>query len=144
MSAEELAALLDGREIGLEITPEEAAVAKAAGLLVLYGASDDLLEAEGAFSDETDAYDGAEVLLDRKGFIPAERDDDWTDAEMEAYFTRRKAPGAISVRAAWCPPGYPGDPSWVVSTTAPHASFRIMEDGELFCVGCVIALDAGV
>lgn len=48
MTKESLAAILNGRTYGDEITKEEEAQAKAAELVVIYGASDDLVEFGGA------------------------------------------------------------------------------------------------
>lgn len=141
MTPEELAAKLDGREIGEEITPEESEEARAAGLLVLYGASDDLLEAEGAFRDEVGAFGCDDYLIDAEGFIPWARPEG-TDEEVEHYFARKKL-ATVKVRAEWCPRDVDGDPSWVISTPAPCATFRIMEDGQLFCVGIVLVLPGG-
>jgi hypothetical protein len=138
MTKEELAARLDGREVGEEITSEEAAEARAADLLVIYGASDDLLEAEGAFRDEVEAPGSVE--LDGKGFLPWERDDSWSDAVMEAFFARRRAPGLIEVTAEWCPAEAEDGRCWDISTAAPHATFRVMEDGKVFSVGIVLDL----
>ncbi len=57
MNAKQLAAQLNGREYGSEITKEEEAAAKKAGLVVVYGASDDLVELRGAIEEEVGAYD---------------------------------------------------------------------------------------
>lgn len=58
MTAAELAALLNGREYRKEMSRDEEQVAKAAGLVVVFGASDDLMELRGAISDEVGCYDG--------------------------------------------------------------------------------------
>ena len=71
MNAKELAAKLNGREYLREITDEEAKQAKASGLVVVYGASDDLIEFRGAIHDEGDCYDGGEILFDSKGVLPS-------------------------------------------------------------------------
>ena len=65
MTMETLAAILDGREIGSEITKAEADQAKAAGLVVVFGASDDLMEFRGAIYDEIGCYtdDGVVVMV---------------------------------------------------------------------------------
>lgn len=56
MTKEELAARLDGREYGSEMTEDEEAEAKEAGLLVIFGYSDDSIEFRGAFH-----VDGGEI-----------------------------------------------------------------------------------
>jgi hypothetical protein len=65
MDAKALAALLTGREYRQEITRAEEADAKAAGLVVAFGASDDLLEFRGAIDDEVGCYDGPEAPIAR-------------------------------------------------------------------------------
>ena len=48
MNKEELAKLLDGRKYGSELSHEEGLAAEAAGLVVVFGASHDLMEFRGA------------------------------------------------------------------------------------------------
>lgn len=79
MKKEELAAMLNGREYRNEITREEAAEAKAAGLVVVYGASDDLMEFEGAIRDELGCYDGGTAFVDKKGLLDRGQIDDGDD-----------------------------------------------------------------
>lgn len=141
MTKEEAAGLLSGLEYPAREIDRHDAALKAAGLVAAYGQSDDLLEFAGAVRDEVDAYDGAEVRVDRQGVIPTydqlvEQDAD--ESEMEAYFKRKG--GGVAVEAIWNSP----DPraSWVIRTDAPHATFDIMEDGDLYCRGIVFALPA--
>jgi len=135
MTKEELASLLHGSEYGEEMTAALEEAAKAAGLVVIFGASDDLTELRGALNDEAGAYDGATHRIDAKGFVP-----DWDsldhddEEEMAAYFARKG--GGIEVRAIWDRDGY----SWVIETDAPHATFDIDEGGDSYCRGIVIDL----
>lgn len=108
MTLKEFASLLDGREYGCEMTPHEEEVAKELGFVVVFGYSDDNAELRGAIDDEIGCYDG-DVL---------EHED---------------LPGRIF--AHWCPSKM--DCSWAYETDIPHESFRIYEDGELYCVGIV-------
>lgn len=143
MTKEGLAMLLNGREIGAEITREEEAIAKASGLVVIYGYSDDLIELSGAIEDEVGAFDGTEFRIDADGVIPDERDDEWTDEEMQIYFRRNKA-GGLSVVATF---GEHDEYTWFITTEerADPAPFDVMEGGEFFCRGIVIDLPrAGV
>lgn len=137
MTKESLAALLNGREYGTEITPAEEAEAKAARLLVIFGASDDLTELRGALNDEAGAYDGAKHRVDAKGFVPDWDSLDHDDEEACADYFVRKGSG-FEVDAKWAE----GDYSWVIETSAPHAVFDIVEDGEKYCRGVVIDLAA--
>lgn len=146
MTKEQLAELLDGNEYLDEITKEQEQIAKENNLLVLFGASDDLLEMRGAIYDEVEAYDGGDYALALDGEL-------YADGEEEN--TYHKAVGnevlLISdeydnddnprlIRADWCPEDRP-DLSWRLFSNMPYASFTIKEDGEPFCAGLVIDLD---
>jgi len=136
MNAKELAMLLTGREYGKEIDRTEEHQAKAAGLVVAFGASDDLLELRGAIHDETYPDSGIGARVDAKGVVPTFEAayDDGEDA-LRDYFKREN--GGAVIRAAWeGEPGY----SWIISTDLPHETFEIVEDGELYCRGIVFSL----
>lgn len=136
MTKEEFAALLNGREYNDEMTSAEEAQAKAGGLIVLFGASDDLLEARGAVHDESGACGGSEIRLHAGGFLSdwesLDKDD---EADVEKYFADK--PRAKVILTEWDKDGY----SWVISTKLPHATFDILEDGEKYCRGIVIDAD---
>lgn len=141
MNASELAAILNGREYGSEITKAEEAQAKAAGLVVVFGYSDDNVELRGAIEDEIGAYDGTTFRVCSYGLLPnwpADSDEGWSENEAEEYF-RRKLAGFTTIEAVWCPDGDEGM-SWAYHTEIPHATFDVMEDGEVYCRGIVFAL----
>lgn len=133
MTKEELAALITGREYGAELTEEEEARAKEAGLLVIFGASDDLTEIRGTLSDEAGANDGATHRIDAQGFLPSWDSIDHDDEDECEVYLKRKG-GGIEVRAKWGE----GDYSWVIETDVPHATFEIVEGDEKYCRGIVI------
>jgi hypothetical protein len=139
MTKEQLAELLDGREYGSEITSAEEKAAKLAGLLVVFGASDDLCELRGVIEDEAGAYDGTTVLIGRDGkLLPEMEDDDEEILKKHGVFehvldVRRSA---IRIEALWDSEGY----SWVYETKTPHATFEVLEDGGKYCRGIVIDL----
>jgi hypothetical protein len=136
MDAKALAALLTGREYRQEITRAEEADAKAAGLVVAFGASDDLLEFRGAVHDEVGAWGGCTATVDCKGILPDFDDIDRDDKdEMRDYFKREN--GGTEIVARW--EGEP-DYSWIITTTIPHETFEIEDDGEKYCRGIVFAL----
>jgi hypothetical protein len=132
MKAKTLADVLDGREYRDEITTDEKRTAKAAGLVVVFGASDDLMEFEGAICEEVDCYDGGTAWVDADGVLS--RDDDDSDEQIADYVRRRKM--ARKIDAVWARDGF----SWTYRTDIPHATFVIMEDGEPYCRGIVFAL----
>jgi len=60
MNVKEWAEKLNGREYGQENDCDQL---KSDGVIIAYGASDDLLEFRGALDDEVGAYDGTTVKL---------------------------------------------------------------------------------
>lgn len=131
MTTDELAAILNGREYRKEITRDEAHAAAESGLVVVYGASDDLMEFEGAISDELGAWEGATAYLTADGLLQNECPD-----EDCPYFEKQREKAA-TIKALWCAEdGY----SWTFETEIPHATFDIVEDGEPYCRGIVFAL----
>lgn len=135
LTKELLAVALHGREYPFDLTAEEQAQAKAAGLVVIFGASDDLMELRGAINDEFDCYDGGTALIDAKGLLPA-RDSIEGDDDLRDFFARE--PLAKKVEAVF---GQEAPaPTWTYNTTIPHATFDVMEDGELYCRGIVISV----
>ena len=134
MTKEKLAEQLNGREIGDEITKQEEAEAKAAGLVVIFGASDDLMELRGAIHDE--AYPGEEgiVKIHRGGIL-----DSHDDCECEFCGYESKAEKCGSVQSLWCKEA---DYSWTYKTELPHATFEVLEDGGQYCRGIVLELNA--
>jgi len=66
MNVKQLAELLNGTEYPLRISNELSKQAADHGLVIVYGASDDLVEFAGAINDELCAYDGGQYLLDKK------------------------------------------------------------------------------
>jgi hypothetical protein len=140
MTAQEFAALLNGREYGHEITKAEEERAHIAGLVVVFGHSDDNVELRGCINDEVGAYDGTTLRITKSGHLLPDWESVNHDDEDEAqeYF-RKKFAGVRTIEAVWCPAGDPGL-SWAYETTIPHATFLINEDGGPFCRGIVFHL----
>lgn len=133
MTAKELAAMITGREYGEEITQEEMNQAAEAGLVVVYGYSDDSAELCGAIDDEVGCYNGGIIRMTKSGVLltpDCGRDDC-------PYFGIAKR-NAKTVAAKWHDDG---NPCWSFDTDIPHETFEIFEDGELFCVGIVFSVE---
>lgn len=130
---------MNGREYPLTIGAGEKQAAKDAGLVIVYGASDDLMEFDGAIYDEIWAYNGTTVMVDTQGlqttFDELRDDDDASESDYEDYFNRKGC--GREIQAIWNEGGY----SWVIDTKIPHATFDIMEDGEPYCRGIVFSLE---
>jgi hypothetical protein len=136
MSKEKLATELSGIQYPAHrsITADQIAAAKAAGLVIVFGASDDLMELEGAIRDELGCYDGGTALIDAEGLLP-ERENIEDDDGLQEYFKRK--PAAKKIKALWCKEdGY----SWTYSTDIPHATFDVMDGDDHYCRGLVFAL----
>lgn len=125
----EFAAKLNGREYRQEITKEECAEAKAYGLVVVFGASDDLMEFRGAIEDEMGAWDGVTAYLTSDGLVENKCEDGCP------YFEEKKS-NAVELHSIWDRDGY----SWVYETAIPHETFEIMDGGDKYCRGIVFAL----
>jgi len=134
MTKEELAAQLNGLEYTTRIPGALIAAAQSAGLVILCGASDDLMEFYGARREEIGCYDGGTAFVNAQGVLP-DRDTLEEDNEIAELVHRQKS--AKPIEALWCKEdGY----SWTYKTDIPHATFEVVEDGEPYCRGLVFSL----
>lgn len=137
MTAKELAEMLSGRKYGMEITSEEARAAKDAGLVVVYGYSDDNVEFSGAIDEEVGAYEDTTILITKDGLF----DEPECGIEDCPYCAAAREK-AKTIRAVWHDEG---GPCWTFETDIPHENFTILEDGEPWCIGIVFSMaDLGV
>ena len=140
MNKETLAEMINGRSSRNEMHKEEEQIAKESGLVVIFGASDDLIEFRGAIYDEIDAYDGTHFIIATPGIeIPVDEDEETyrKAKELEAVPIEEESPIKKNrFEAVWSP----DEPecSWLIKTDLPHSTFDIMEDGELYCRGLII------
>jgi len=139
MTKEQLAATINGREYRNELTASNKEEASKNGLIVVYGCSDDLLELEGAVEQEIGAWEGVTAFIFKRKdelVVMDEEDFDEEKKTLEKYGVDLKG---NKIEAIWSP----DDPecSWLIKTELPHATFDIMEDGELYCRGIVISVN---
>jgi hypothetical protein len=131
MNKKEITEILNNMEYPCRISKELRDEACKKGIIIVYGASDDLICFDGAIRDEAGCYNGGEVLVDAEGFLPDFGDIE-EEEEMENYFVRK--PNVKKIEALWCKEdGY----CWTYKTDIPHETFEIMEDGENYCRGIV-------
>lgn len=131
MTAKELAALLDGREYGHEMTKSEEQRAKESGLVVVFGYSDDNAELRGAIYEEVGCYNGGTILLDADGVFQSDCDPD------DCALLRRHMKRCKTITAVWDDGnGF----SWTYETAIPHETFAIMDNDLPYCRGIVFAL----
>lgn len=126
MIKNELARLIDGREYGYESFRDVLQAAKEAGLVIVSGASDDLMEFDGAIYDEQGCFDGGKIFFNQTGVLQDE-------------FER-----ANCIEALWCDEsaldGNGNVITWTYKTDIPHETFMMYEDGEPYCRGIVFDL----
>lgn len=122
----EFAEKLNGRQYRNEITSQEIAFAKQNGIVVVFGASDDLIEFEGAICDERDAYNGETFWIAQNGVVYNCINKEKSNAHL------------FRLEAIWCPKDT--SYSWGYETDIPHETFTIMEDNEHYCKGIVFYL----
>ena len=135
MTAKELAEMLSGRKYGMEITSEEARAAKDAGLVVVYGYSDDNVEFSGAIDEEVGAYEDTTIYITKDGLLEEPACNDAENCTCPYFEVVKNA--AKTITAIW----RDGErPSRVFSTDIPHETFTIMEDGKPWCIGIVFSM----
>lgn len=127
LTVKEAAERLDGCQYGKEGSRELWADMRSSGLVAVFGASDDLMEFEGAIYDEVGCYGGGSVKVTPEGIL--DEDDD--------LYSRAKKAAFPEIRAIWCPDDRI---SWAYETSIPHEVFEVWEDGEIYCRGIVFAL----
>jgi hypothetical protein len=144
MNKETLAELINGRSYRNEMNKQEELIAEESGLIVIFGASDDLIEFRGAIYDEIDAYDGTDFIIATPGteISVDENEETYRKAkELEAVsIEERSSTKKNRFSALWSPEEL--ECSWLIKTDLPHVSFNIMEDGELYCRGLIIEVAA--
>lgn len=139
MTAEELAKRLNGRQYGSEIARNESEDAADHGLLVAYGYSDDNLELAGVICDEISAFEGCTIRVDWDGVLYEPEREERETLEKFGVMTafQERWDRATVIKAVW---GDNGGPVWKITANTEHYPFDIMEDGEVFCRGLVLAL----
>lgn len=132
MNALKLASMLNGRQYLKELSEVERKSAAENGLVVVFGASDDLMEFRGAINDELDAYDGTTAYLIDGNLLVNYCE------ESECPYFLEKCKEALTIEAIWDD----GEYSWRYETDIPHETFEIMEDDEKYCKGIVFHTEA--
>ena len=126
------AATLHGREIGNELSRHDEEAAKSDGVIIVYGASDDLCEVRGAIEEEIGCYNGGEFWINPNGILTGHK----CDCEYCGY--KKAVNDSKKILILWGE----DDVSWQYRTEIPHETFDIMEDGEVYCRGIVFLLES--
>lgn len=130
MNIKEFAKSISGKEYGYQqFTKEEIETAKANGFVIVYGASDDLMEFEGAIRDEGGCYDGGRVYFNSYEVCQSGDDEqayhNWINA---VWYGEEKDENGRQI-------------GWTYETEIPHETFMIYEDGEPYCRGIVFNIN---
>ena len=135
LTKEDVVKELNGTKYPLYPTEEQKQSWKDAGLVVVYGASDDLCELAGAIYDEQGAP--GEVLLNRNGTIFEYPLD--CDSCEDCRFVQKEKENTVKLLSAWDKEGY----SFIFHINVPYATFDIIDedDGSKYCRGIVFSLD---
>jgi len=121
MTKEQLAATLNGRQYGSEISPEEEEQAKRDGLVVVFGESNDIVKFAGAIQD--------------KGYCNKCRTTSYVCCYDSTVGGRCKTCAYSERDCVTIKTTLRG--SWSYKTDIPHETFNIHKNGELYCVGIV-------
>lgn len=132
MTIQEFARRLDDRPYGEEITREEEKEAKELGFVVVFGASDDLIEFRGAINDEAGCYEGGKIYINKDGILDEDKECD------ECKYFQEVKKKCKAIKALWCKEEAW---AWTYKTDIPHATFEIFEDEEQYCRGIVFDIN---
>jgi len=142
MNTKELADLLNGRNYRDEITNDEERKALENGLVVVFGASDDLMGFRGAIYNEIECNEGGTAYLNKDGLLENECDD------CDCPYFEKEKDKAKEINAIWCPDEVKDDNgniidyiSWDYETDIPHEKFAIIEDEGIYCLGIVFDIN---
>lgn len=119
MTVKEMAALMDGMENGEQYKFIEELVDNK--MIAIYGEGDDMIEMSGYEYDVCGCFNGGRVSIAERPGLGGE-------------YCFIKSNGKNEIEAVWCGEG---KPAWIYKTDIPHETFRIMEDGEVYCEGIV-------
>ena len=131
----ELSKRLDGCKYRSELTSDDINFAKANGLVVVYGASDDLIEFSGCLDDELGAGD-KEVIHFHSGNILSVCDPFYELDEMmsflSSYGVKFNLDNSIKISREFG--------IWGYDMNCEYFPFNVYEDGDLYGVGIVFNL----
>lgn len=127
MEIKEFAEMINGKQYGYpQFSKEEIALAKENQFVIVYGASDDLMEFDGAIYDEGGCFDGGKIYFDHNGVS-----EDNTKCNC--------------ITALWCDKNAKDNNgnqiTWTYQTDIPHETFMIYENEESYCRGIIFHIN---
>ncbi len=129
MNIKEFAKSIGGKEYGYpQFAKEEIETAKENGFVIVYGASDDLMEFEGAIQDEGGCFDGGKVYFNKSEVCQDSEEEKNYQNWINAVWDRDEDENGNMI-------------TWTYETEIPHETFMIYEGGEPYCKGIVFSID---
>lgn len=126
----EFAQQLNGREYDFQMfSGQEIQMAKENGWVIVTGASDDLMEFEGAMYDEGGCFDGGKVFFSKEAVWNGEDDKSAFPNCIEAIWFGKEI---LDKNGNVIP--------WTYKTDIPHETFMVYEDGNPYCLGLVFSM----
>lgn len=101
--------------------------AKQNDIVIIYGASDDLMEFDGAIYDEVGCYDGGTAYLNYEDGVILDN--------CDCVECNKKKLKAKTIDAIWC--AKDSEWTWTYKTDIPHETFEMLDDDEKYCLGIV-------
>lgn len=123
----EWAEILNGREYREELFLDEEKKLKEVGIVVVFGASDDLCELRGAIDDELDCWNGRKMVyvkeVDR--FVGEDYYEENSEELIQVDLSKRPFINAIYTKVGW----------QYELPAINQEEFIILEDKEQYCLG---------
>ena len=135
MNKKDLAKELHGSKYPFRISSELRKKMADIGLVLIYGASDDLMEFDGFIYDEVGVYDGGTIYVCPEGVIH-NKDCIEEDQELEDWIKNNK--NSKPIEAIWDE----NNISWQYKTEIPHVTFDIVEDEGVYCRAIIFEINA--
>ena len=101
--------------------------AKEKGIVIVYGASDDLMEFDGAIYDEIEVYEGGIAYLTKDGLFENKCGDAYCP------YAEKEQEKCKTITAIWDN----GEWDWSYQTYIPHETFEMYDNEEKYCLGIV-------
>lgn len=108
------------------ISDEMCELAKDLGIVIVFGASDDLMEFRGAIYEEFDCFEGRVLYFNEEGCELDLREYD--NPDIIALMSNK-------IEAVWCDKD--SEWTWSYKTAIPHETFGMIDGGEKYCLGLV-------
>jgi hypothetical protein len=123
-----IAKSINGKEYGYpQFTKEEIETAKENGFVIVYGASDDLMEFEGVIQHESCCFEGGKVCFSRRGCQDSGEEKNYPNWINAVWNRNRDGNGNMI--------------TWAYETEIPHEIFMVYKNGQPYCKGIVFGMD---